>query len=237
MLYYHPIDRSEVTTRWCRKRPSAQQQGPETMRFDIEETVREYQQGIEPHDRHERIFQWSLRAVRNFFLAKGASYADSLDLTQQVCIKLIEGGLDKFRGESRFRSYVFSIARNQLYAHYGQPESQYLHLPIADSGETDLEETNYPPTIIDRSPSPHEVTFFKNRLDRVKKILSDMPRRRRACFEKHVLDGLKIREVAAEMYLTTGAVSAAVHAARKELRRRLDEEELPHKTCEEKELV
>lgn len=63
----------------------------------------------------ERLVERHFSAVYGFFRHKIGS--DVEDLVQRTFLRCVEAR-DAFRGESSFRTYLFAIARNELFGHY-----------------------------------------------------------------------------------------------------------------------
>lgn len=63
----------------------------------------------------ERLVERHFAAVYGFFRHKAAS--DVEDLVQRTFLRCVEAR-DAFRGESSFRTYLFAVARNELFGHY-----------------------------------------------------------------------------------------------------------------------
>ena len=51
-------------------------------------------------------------SLARFFLTKAGT--DGEDLVQATFLGLLGGGLERFRGEASFRTFLFAIARNKL---------------------------------------------------------------------------------------------------------------------------
>lgn len=62
----------------------------------------------------ERLFARYFAEIYRFFEHKVSADAD--DLAQQTFLACVRAR-DQFRGQSSFRTYLFAIARNELYAH------------------------------------------------------------------------------------------------------------------------
>lgn len=91
--------------------------------------------GTELFDRH-------FRALYRFFRNKSVDGVD--DLVQLTFLGCLEGR-DRLRGDASFRTYMFAIARNQLY--------RYWHKRNKARDDTDFESTS----IHDMTPSPSSV--------------------------------------------------------------------------------
>jgi len=81
------------------------------------------------------LFERHFESVYRFLHSKTSR--DPSDLVQGVFLACVEGR-DSFRGESSFRTYLFSVARKQLYKHYRdrRPDADFGVTSLADLGPT-----------------------------------------------------------------------------------------------------
>ena len=72
-----------------------------------------------------------------FRFLRNKTARDPADLVQTVFLSIVESR-DSFRGESSFRTYLFSVARKQLYKHYRdrKPGADFGVTSLADFGAT-----------------------------------------------------------------------------------------------------
>jgi len=71
--------------------------------------------------------------VHRFFEHKLSGEAD--DLTQQTFLACVRTR-DQFRGQSKFRTYLFAIARNELYTRLRQtPQLKHVDLEVSSLDE------------------------------------------------------------------------------------------------------
>ena len=64
----------------------------------------------------DALFERHFKGVRRFFKSKvGPDHAE--DLIQRTFLGCVKG-VDRYRGDASFRSYLFAIARNELYMHF-----------------------------------------------------------------------------------------------------------------------
>ena len=130
-----------------------------------------------------------LELVYAFIYARVGNRADTEDLTQQVAMKAIPR-LRQGAPASAIRGYLFATARSVLGAFW----STRLGLSEAELRE-DLALATPPP------PSPSE-----DRMETVQQILSQLSDNYRRVLELRFLHGYSLKEVAAEMHSTVGAI-------------------------------
>jgi RNA polymerase sigma factor (sigma-70 family) len=129
-----------------------------------------------------------LELVYAYVYARVGNRADAEDVTQQVALKAIPR-LRAGASPGAIRSYLFAAARSALAvfwsARFGLPE---------DELREDLWVENRRP-----EPSPDSV-------DRVHRILDQLPSNYRRVLELRFLHGYSLKEVAAELGTTVGGV-------------------------------
>jgi RNA polymerase sigma factor (sigma-70 family) len=129
-----------------------------------------------------------LELVYAYVYARVGNRADAEDVTQQVALKAIPR-LRAGASAGAIRSYLFAAARSALAvfwsARFGLPE---------DELREDLWVENRRP-----EPSPDSV-------DRVHRILDQLPSNYRRVLELRFLHGYSLKEVAAELGTTVGGV-------------------------------
>jgi RNA polymerase sigma factor (sigma-70 family) len=129
-----------------------------------------------------------LELVYAYVYARVGNRADAEDVTQQVALKAIPR-LRAGASPGAIRSYLFAAARSALAtfwsARFGLPE---------DELRDDL-------WVEDRRPEPST-----DSVDRVHKILDELPANYRRLLELRFLHGYSLKEVAAELGTTVGGV-------------------------------
>lgn len=129
-----------------------------------------------------------LEFVYAFIFARVGNRADAEDLTQQVALKAIPR-LRSGATQAAIRSYLFATARSALAvfwsARFGLPEEELRE---------DLQEERGQP-----APAGESV-------ERVERILSQLPANYRKLLELRFLRGYTLKEVAAELGTTLGGI-------------------------------
>jgi RNA polymerase sigma-70 factor (ECF subfamily) len=152
------------------------------------------------------LFARHFADIYRFFEHKVAADADELaQHTFTACV----AARDRFRSDSTFRTYLFAIARNQLYTYLRQ-------LPKA--AHVDFEDTS----IADLMPSLASQLGRAREADRLRAALAALPAEQQLLLELHYwhdLDAVALAEVFAA---TSGAIRVRLLRARKALRERLE---------------
>lgn len=151
-----------------------------------------------------------------FSLLKNETEAE--DVAQETVIKVYQN-LDKFRGESQFRTWVLSIARNE-----GLARLRKIGNRREDSldAETDEQSGDYTPAIL---TSWHEIpveALEKKELAAIlRKAIAGLPEIYRNVVLLRDIEEMDIRETAAALGISEASVKVRLHRARAMLQRNL----------------
>jgi len=146
---------------------------------------------------HVRLF--------NFFLRLTADRPLSEDLTQELFLRILKYR-HTFRGESKFSTWMYQIARN---LHIDQLRSHRPEVPIDDL----YEEKPSP------QPGPAQYAESHQEADLLARALERLPLRKREVLLLSRFQNLKYQEVARLLECSVENVKALVHRSLKELRR------------------
>lgn len=144
-------------------------------------------------------------SIYQFFQHKLPGEAD--DLTQQTFLACVRAR-DQFRGQSSFRTYLYTIARNELYMRLRrQPKAQHVDLEVSSLDEL--------------VSSPSKQLGKRQELAQIRAALQQLPVEQQVLLELHYWHDLDAADLAA-MYETNAAViRVRLMRARKALRERL----------------
>jgi RNA polymerase sigma-70 factor (ECF subfamily) len=154
--------------------------------------------GNELFDRHfDGLFRFLRNKVSN----------DPADLVQGVFLACVESR-DSFRGESSFRTYLFSVARKKLYKHYRDRK------PGADFGVTSL---------ADLGPTPSRLVD-KRIADRLLlEALRTIPLELQIAIELHYWEQMPGPEIARVLEIAEGTVRSRLRRAKEALEAKMAE--------------
>ncbi len=159
----------------------------------------------------QELFGRHFADVFRFFEHKVGPEAD--DLAQRTFMACVVSR-DRFRGQSSFRTYVFAIARNELYSHLrARPRGEQI----------DFEATS----IADL------VTSAGSRLDKartaeaLRAVLRELPAEQQLLLELHYWHDLDAAALAQVFEVPPGTIRVRLLRARKALRERFDPANLP----------
>jgi RNA polymerase sigma-70 factor (ECF subfamily) len=145
--------------------------------------------------------------LRAYFSRRGRSSPDVQDLTQETFIK-VYSNIGRYRGESRFSTWVFAIARNVLlkWGARRRPEE-------AGAGEA-APDGNEPAAA---GPDPETVVRDRELRELVRRTIEVLPPRQRQCMVLRVVQGLKYEQIATVMGISINSVKAHLNQGRSRL--------------------
>jgi RNA polymerase sigma-70 factor (ECF subfamily) len=129
------------------------------------------------------------------------------ELTQEVFIKAWEK-LHTFHFESKFSSWLYSIASNQFLMHKRSEKRAAEH------------NTQYGEKLVRDNPLLRPAVSHDYSID-VETALAKLPRQARMTFILHDIEGYKHHEISEIMNIEVGTSKAHLHRARKILREEL----------------
>jgi RNA polymerase sigma-70 factor (ECF subfamily) len=144
--------------------------------------------------------------------------ADAEDVAQETVIKVYQN-LDKFRGDSQFRTWVLSIARNE-----GLGRLRKISNRREDSldAETDEQTGDYTPAILTSwREIPAEALEQKELGNLLRKAIEGLPEIYRNVVLLRDIEEMDIRESAAVLGISEASVKVRLHRARALLQRNL----------------
>jgi len=180
------------------------------------EWIRRIQAG-EKHLFHELIRPCE-RAIYFLLYSLLGNEADAEDAAQETVIKVYRN-LHLFRGESQFRTWVLSIARNEGLGRLRKRASLR-----EDSLESEIEEQggDYTPAILTSwREVPSEALERKELGDLLRKAIEELPENYRNVILLRDIEEMDVRGTAAVLGISEGAVKVRLHRARAMLQRTL----------------
>jgi len=158
------------------------------------------------------------RAIYFLLLSLLGNAADAEDAAQETVIKVYRN-LHLFRGDSQFRTWVLSIARNE-----GLGRLRKVASRREDSldEKMDGQEGDFTPAILTSwREIPAEALERKELSELLRKGIDELPEIYRNIILLRDIEELDVRETAAVLRITEGAVKVRLHRARAMLQRNL----------------
>ncbi len=147
------------------------------------------------------LFARHFDAVYRFFRNKVDDVAE--DLTQQT-FEAIVAGRDRFRGDSSFRTYLFTVARKKLYSHL-----RTLHRRGPALGDVSVADA--------AGPSPSHVAAGRQEQRLLLQALRRLPVQMQIALELFYWEGLSVSEIAVVIEVPVGTVKSRLQRARARL--------------------
>ncbi|MDP2058529.1 MAG: sigma-70 family RNA polymerase sigma factor, partial [Flavobacteriaceae bacterium] len=129
----------------------------------------------------------------------------------EVFVKVWENR-QTLKSELSFKSYLFTIALNQIRKHFNKKATSLRY----------LESLHDEPGFIDYQPVNDD--NYESALQQINLIIEQLPPRRREIFTKSKLEGKSSKEIAAELNISAGTVDNHVSEALRFIRSRLNSE-------------
>ena len=143
------------------------------------------------------------RALARFLAAAGAPDSEVDDLVQDTFIRAFRG-MDGFRGQCRFRTWLLTIGGNVL-KDYGRRAARRRIMPLDDGVE-------------DSHGDPHEHAVASEAEALLARGLKGLPRLQREVFLLRAQQGFEYEDIAAALKTTPGAARVHYHHAVKRLK-------------------
>lgn len=157
----------------------------------------------EDRDAGDRLFQRHFAAVYRFFRSK-VDDAVAEDLTQVTFLACVDGR-DRLGQSATFRTYLFSIARNQLYMHF---RKKGVRDKVMDLGSA---------SVADLGASPGSLAAAKAEQRLLLEALRRIPIDFQIAVELYYWEGLSTRELAEVLEIPEGTVRSRLARAREHL--------------------
>lgn len=144
--------------------------------------------------------------------------AEAEDAAQETVIKVFQN-LDRFRGDSQFRTWVLSIARNEG---LGRLRRQAIRKEESLDAATEDQSGDYTPAILTSwREIPTEALEQKELAELLRQAIDGLPEIYRNIVILRDIEEMDIRETAAALGISEGAVKVRLHRARAMLQREL----------------
>jgi RNA polymerase sigma factor (sigma-70 family) len=157
------------------------------------------------------LFARHFPSLRRFFRNK-VGPDDGQDLIQRTLLETVRSS-PTFRGESSFRTFLFTIARRELCHHIRRKHRKL------DQAEVDLTVSS----VVDLGLSPSAFAANQQAHERILAAMQSIPLDFQITLELHYWEQLDAAEIAAVLEIAPGTVRTRLHRAREALRTRLTE--------------
>ncbi len=165
---------------------------------------------------------WDLIYNRVYGLLRNRQ--DAEEVTQDTFMRA-HRGLDNFRGDASFSTWIYQIAtnlaRNRYWYWFRRKRDQSMSLdePLSDDGNANLQDI-----LPDGGIAPSEAALAQEFVDRVADELRNLSPAHREILELRNRDGLSYEEIAQRLDLSIGTVKSRIARARERLWERMGDE-------------
>jgi RNA polymerase sigma-70 factor, ECF subfamily len=158
------------------------------------------------------------RGIYFLLLSLLRNEAEAEDAAQDTAIKVFQN-LQNFRGDSQFRTWVLSIARNEG---LGRLRKQGTRREDSLNAGTDEQSGDYTPAILTSwREIPSEALERKELGAMIRAAIDELPEIYRNVVLLRDIEEMDVRETAGALGITEGAVKVRLHRARAMLQRHL----------------
>ncbi len=181
----------------------------------IVQAVQGMQAGRDREGSFRFLFDSFHRPLQRFFLRKGFSQEDALDLTQETLLGIYKGVGD-FRHEARFETWLYRVAT-----------TTYLkRLRTGSAVKRSGDETSFDEMTPAHEPAAPSEDQLENVLDderrqTMRRAIEELPEKMRKCLTLRIYHELSYREIATVMNLKINTVKAHLFQAKEKLREKL----------------
>ncbi|MEM8929918.1 MAG: sigma-70 family RNA polymerase sigma factor [Acidobacteriota bacterium] len=183
----------------------------------IDEAVRRFRAGIERESSFRFLVERYAQTVHQFFRQRGVGPEDAHDLTQETFLAIYRG-LESFRGEARFGTWVFAIALNTLRRnarHHDRPPA----VRIAASPHNDTDSEVFVP--VDQRPRADQTLLETEARERLRNAVAELPWSMRHCLMLRIYRELSYRQISETLGVSVPAVKTRLFQARQRLHQSL----------------
>jgi RNA polymerase sigma-70 factor (ECF subfamily) len=159
---------------------------------------------------YDRIFARVSQLIKN--------KQDAEEVTQDAFIRA-HRGLENFRGDASFSTWLYQIATNLAHNRYWywfrrkRDQSISLDQPLSEEGDLTLE--NVMPC---KGENPAEATVTQELVDRVSKCMGDLNDKHKEILILRNVQNLTYDEIAQQLEISVGTVKSRIARARESLR-------------------
>jgi RNA polymerase sigma factor (sigma-70 family) len=154
------------------------------------------------------LFERHYDAVHRFFRNKVGS--DAPDLVQKTFLGCVEG-VDRYRGEGSFRSWLFSVAYRQLCKHYRSKASERARFEVGTVSVGDLD------------PTPSRVLADRREQRVLLEALRRIPLELQVALELHYWEQMSDADIARALEMPLGTTKSRLRRGRQLLAERMAE--------------
>ncbi len=190
---------------------------------ELTAAIEHLRRGRNHDDSFRLVFDHFYPPVQRFLSKRVFSPEDRLDLTQEIFLRIYKG-VEGFRGDSQFGTWVFRIAYTTYLKWLRKARNEEARdsaLAAAESESAVWEDET--PAVVDPAPTPLDRTLDDERKLQLQRAIEKLPEKMQQCTRLRIYQDLSYREIAVTMKLSIETVKVHLFQARKKLRNLLQD--------------
>ncbi|MCP4660023.1 MAG: sigma-70 family RNA polymerase sigma factor [bacterium] len=195
----------------------------------VASAIEDFRKGIDREKNFRLLFDSYYCLVHRFFTRRVSSPEDRLDLTQEVFLRVYRG-LEGYRGEAQFGTWLFRIAHNTYLkwlrrAELEETSQAAFPRPVPSRGGGQQEQASWNDELLAgvTEETPLDEILRTERLQKLHEAIAELPEQMRCCTELRIYQDLSYREISVVMGRSIDTVKVHLFQARKKLQQRLRE--------------
>ncbi len=185
----------------------------------VARAVAEFQRGVDRERNFRILYDAYYEPTRHFLARRVSSPEDRLDLTQEAFLRVYRG-LEGYRGDAQFGTWVFRIAFNTYLKWLRRAKADGKGSEAAkgvDEPEGAWDDDQ--PVAVSTEESPLEHALRTERRMALRRAVEELPEQMHRCTKLRIYRDLSYREIAVVMNLSIETVKVHLFQARKKLKR------------------
>lgn len=193
----------------------------------MERAVAAFQAGRDREESFRLLVERFYRPVLSFFARRVPSPQDRRDLAQETFLRVFRG-LDGFRGESRFSTWLFRIAHH-TYTNWVRHDPRGREEPLEDRHGRPIPvspDSVAPGGELSSPPARADAALLaRERKRRLRRVIGGLPDQMRRCMALRMIHELSYQEISEVLRISIGTVKAHLFKGRARLAAELGEDE------------
>lgn len=188
---------------------------------DLTRLIQALKQGQGEQENFAELYRCCYVQVFQFFTRKKIPPEEARDLTQNTFFSVFRN-LKTLRQDEQFESWLFQIARRELYHRSERQRAQKrkgIDVPLESADTSGFAEQASPAASLQTAtPNPQELLLAEESRQQVRAALQRLPEQMRLVTELRV-HGLAYREIAEQVNISINTVKSQLFQARERLRK------------------